>query len=174
MGSIRLHDKLGVNPRLTFYVCPCCGQEKEGQDLLLMGSRNHVSTCNSCGMRHVGGTTKNRCQNPECRSHGNFTRRELKSHERIQEPSRICGECQALMKQGIVFLSVRDGEEGKENPYRTGAMCVLKEEAVRERLPIEPEELKEQIIRKRMCFVPDEAWDMLGFPRENIDNREKG
>jgi hypothetical protein len=173
LSSIRLHEKLGVNPRLTYYVCPCCGQEKTGQDLLLMGSRNHVSTCNACGMRHIGGTTKNKCQNPDCKSIGNFTRRQLRDSEKIQVPSQICGECKELMHQGVVFISVRDGEEGKDNPYRTGSMCVLREEAVRDRLPIQPDELKEQIISKRMCFVPDAAWDMLGFPREDIDNRGK-
>ena len=40
-----------------------------------------------------------------------------------------CDKCKELMKQGIMFISVRDGESGN-NPYRTGKLAVVKEEAV--------------------------------------------
>lgn len=173
MSSIRLHDRLGVNPRLTEVCCPYCAKKHTGQDLLLLGSSNRVYTCRNCGQQHVGLPRHRKCQNADCRSVGNFDTRELTDQEKIPAGFEVCSECREYMEIGILFICVLDDDEGKENPRRTGVQCVLTEEAVRERLPIQPDELKEQIIQKRMCFVPDAAWDMLGFPRENIDNRGK-
>lgn len=75
-----------------------------------------------------------------------------------------CDKCEAYMKLGIMLLSVRNGEEGQKNPYRTGCMAVVTENAIREL--VEPA-LAEIICKKRMAFVPDETWDAVGLPREN-------
>lgn len=71
-----------------------------------------------------------------------------------------CGTCAEHMKAGVI--EVRDGEEG-ENPYRTGAMSVMRDDAVR-RL-IQPPALADDVLRRRMCFVPAAVWTMLGLPR---------
>lgn len=71
-----------------------------------------------------------------------------------------CDECQKLMAAGVMLISVRNGESGK-NPYRTGHMSVVKDEAIHRLLP---PELVEDVIRKRVAFVVDEAWDALGLP----------
>ncbi len=73
-----------------------------------------------------------------------------------------CDQCQQYMKDGIILISVRDGESGP-NPYRTGGWCVLKEAAVRKL--IQPASLVHDIIKQRVAFVPDQAWELLGLPR---------
>jgi hypothetical protein len=72
-----------------------------------------------------------------------------------------CDECSGFMKQGIIFIGVRDGEQGKDNPYRTGEWFVLKEEAVR-RMPMN-KELMKSIIKKRICFIEQEVINKLGI-----------
>ena len=38
-----------------------------------------------------------------------------------------CQECAGYMQQGIILISVKDGESGAgDNPYRTGGWCVVK------------------------------------------------
>jgi hypothetical protein len=74
-----------------------------------------------------------------------------------------CDKCKEYMKQGIILISVRDGEEN-QNPYRTGGWAVIKDEAVKR--IIQPPELVDNVLKKRMAFVPDSAWDMIGLPRE--------
>lgn len=172
MSGITLHDKLGVNPRLTYCVCPVCGKEQTGEELLLLGSRNYIDICDGCGAHHIGGVDsrhgRRTCSREGCGA-TSFTRRELSESERIPLGAKVCEECAALQKLGIIMISVRDGEEGESNPYRTGAQAVITEDAVK-RLISSPK-LLQQIIRKRMCYVPDSVWDMLGLPRANIDNR---
>ena len=68
-----------------------------------------------------------------------------------------CDKCQGHMKQGIILISVKDGESG-DNPYRTGGWCVVKEEAM---LQV----TTPKMLEKRMMFVPDSAWEQLGLPR---------
>ena len=42
-----------------------------------------------------------------------------------------CEDCQKVIDNGgIFFIEVRDGESGN-NPYRTGRLCAVKEEAVK-------------------------------------------
>ena len=80
-----------------------------------------------------------------------------------------CPECKELMKAGIMLISVRDGETGQD-PYRTGKLCVVKEEAVKRLLTGES---LEQALRMRMCFVEDRGWTKLGLPVTEFDNRGK-
>lgn len=72
-----------------------------------------------------------------------------------------CDECKKLMKEGIMFISVKDGESGN-NPYRTGKMCVIKDEAVKK---FTSPEMFEQVKKTRMAFIEDSIWDMLGLPK---------
>jgi hypothetical protein len=83
--------------------------------------------------------------------------------------SEPCPKCEKLMEMGVIFVSVKteDAEPNRDNPYRTGGWIVLKEEGVR-RLPID-DELKESILKSRFCFIPDDAWEMLGFPHGEME-----
>ena len=108
---------------------------------------------------------------------------------------RPCDECREYMDQGVILISVRDGEMEKvekdeqralaeyerlsswkrrkfafqyiPDPYRTGGWCVMKDEAI-ERMIGTPE-LRQFALQTRWLFVPDEAWDMIGLPRETDD-----
>lgn len=47
----------------------------------------------------------------------------------------LCGTCQKVIDEGgIFFIAVKDGERGI-NPYRTGQVTALKEEAVKRIFP---------------------------------------
>jgi len=72
-----------------------------------------------------------------------------------------CDECEALMRQGVLLISVRDGEQG-EDPYRTGGWCVVKDDAL---CFVSDDEVRASILRKRAAFIPDQVWDLVGLPR---------
>jgi hypothetical protein len=74
-----------------------------------------------------------------------------------------CDKCQEWMKQGILFISTKDGESG-DNPYRTGGWCVIKEEAVKG-FVTNPDVLN-SILKARVAFIEDKTWDAIGLPRE--------
>lgn len=73
-----------------------------------------------------------------------------------------CQECKEWMKKGVILISVRDGENDENNPWRTGGWVVMKEEAVRN---IFGGAVVEEVLKKRMAFVEDKAWDEVGLPR---------
>lgn len=84
-----------------------------------------------------------------------------------------CDKCKGFMAKGIIFISIRNGEPQSDNPYRTGAWCVVTEEAFR-RWPLD-EASKEDGLKSRVMFIEDGAWDKLGLPRENIpEKKEEG
>lgn len=68
-----------------------------------------------------------------------------------------CDKCKEFMKQGIIFISVRNGEQG-DNPYRTGGWIVVKEEAAKRMF-------NDDFDNNRIFFMDDETWDKIGFPR---------
>jgi len=70
-----------------------------------------------------------------------------------------CSQCKEWMALGVILASVKDGPD-KENPYRTGRIAVIKEEAAKE--------IFDNIGDSRFAFVTDEAWDELGLPREDV------
>lgn len=73
-----------------------------------------------------------------------------------------CQKCKDMMKQGVILISVRDGESG-ENPFRTGGWVVVKNMFI-ERV-FNPPELVADVLKKRVAFIPDEAWNLIGLPR---------
>jgi hypothetical protein len=68
-----------------------------------------------------------------------------------------CDECKALMKEGVMLISVKNNSD-HENPYRTGAIVVVFDEAAREAFG-------DAVVESRFAFVEDAAWDKLGLPR---------
>lgn len=70
-----------------------------------------------------------------------------------------CDKCKGHMEQGIILISVKNGEEG-DNPYRTGGWVVIREEAFSRIF-----NGCDAAIKKRVAFVPDEVWDKIGLPR---------
>lgn len=75
-----------------------------------------------------------------------------------------CESCRGHMEAGIILISVDEKKTAdKNNPYRTGGWCVIKDETIRR--VVHPAELRDTILKARMAFVPDEDWEMLGLPR---------
>ena len=74
-----------------------------------------------------------------------------------------CEECKKLMKQGIMFCSVRDGESG-DNPYRTGKLVVVKDEAVKRMVDAD---LYNKLAKSRFAFIEDSVWEQIGLPQED-------
>lgn len=64
-----------------------------------------------------------------------------------------CNECKKMIKKGIVFISVRDGEKGT-NPHRTGRILCIKEEAVKKIM-------KSYNPKNRVYFIEDSILDRL-------------
>jgi len=73
-----------------------------------------------------------------------------------------CPKCQDHMKQGVILISVRNGETGN-NPYRTGDWVVIKEEALKRF--VQPPSLLTHILKARMAFIDDQTWDFIKLPR---------
>ena len=53
-----------------------------------------------------------------------------------------------------------------QNPWRTGGWVVVKDDMIRR--AVTPPELANKILKQRVCFIPDEAWDLMGLPRGDI------
>jgi hypothetical protein len=87
-----------------------------------------------------------------------------------------CSRCQEHMKIGVILISIRDGEAAKgeeasrqnpraiPNPYRTGRVCVIRNEAA-ERLfkPDHP------ALKLKWCFVEDGGWQKMGLLTTSTD-----
>lgn len=74
-----------------------------------------------------------------------------------------CEECKKYMQMGVILISVKDNEPDKDNPYRTGGWCVVKEDAVKEIFGV-----SSVLLHSRVGFLEDEAWDKIGLPREKV------
>ena len=144
MSGVHFDRKLGLNPSLIN--CFFCGKSKA---VALLGI-------------HAGTIRKMLGMSP-----GMKAPRELVVD---QEP---CDECKDYMKEGVIFISVEDGqrENKARNPRRTGRLCVLKDEGVIEMMT--PSELRDDILKQRICFIEDSSWGALCLPTEEIDNRGK-
>ena len=75
-----------------------------------------------------------------------------------------CEKCAGYMRQGVILISVKDGDYGKDDPYRTGGFAVVTGEAIER--AVRPRELAEQILKKRVAFIEDQSWALLGLPTE--------
>jgi len=95
-GSITLHPKLGLNPRLT--VCPCCG--KDGPEIALLGIVNTIYSCRGCDIKFVG----HKC--PKCGTTCGLEKvRQLEEGERLL--GSVCDSCRE--KQATADTAVREG-----------------------------------------------------------------
>lgn len=83
-------------------------------------------------------------------------------HDKIidKEP---CPKCADLMKQGVMFLVVKDGESG-DNPARTGELHVVKDEAVKRLLEKSPE-LLASILKSRMTYIEESVARKIGMEK---------
>jgi len=43
-----------------------------------------------------------------------------------------CDKCKKIMEEGVILIEVKDGEEGSQNPFRTGYMVAFKLEVAKQ------------------------------------------
>lgn len=72
-----------------------------------------------------------------------------------------CPACTKHLKAGVAFIQVRDGEQGAD-PYRTGPVSILKDEAVRRLLP--PGPLLDAVLKSRLTYIEQATWHAIGLP----------
>jgi hypothetical protein len=65
-----------------------------------------------------------------------------------------CDECKKFMDMGIMLVEVQDGSD-RQNPYRTGKMSVIKEEAA--------QRIFKSLNGSRFAFVEHSAWEKIGL-----------
>jgi hypothetical protein len=136
MTGIVLDKKHGVNPSLE-----CCFFCNESKGIILFGklNREQREAFAKAGLSSTGEAPRS-----------------------IVLDQVPCDKCKGHMVQGIILISVRDGENG-DNPYRTGGWVVVRDRVIEEF--ISTKELRKTILAKRVAFLPDEVWDRLGLPR---------
>jgi hypothetical protein len=71
-----------------------------------------------------------------------------------------CDTCAGYMEQGVILISVREGEP-VDNPYRTGGWAVVTVEAVERWFDADT---AGRLVSRRVVFVPDAVWTALGLP----------
>lgn len=76
-----------------------------------------------------------------------------------------CDECQNYMRQGVICISVKDGETDQKNPYRTGGWAVVRDIAIERLRGVVDNKIIESILKFRFVFLEDAVWDKIGFPR---------
>ena len=135
--SILISEKHGVNPSLE--VCFICG---EAMGVALFG---HLTKPRAEAMNEAGLDV-----NPET---------DAEAPRKICRGA-ICDRCKEVMETGIFLVCVRDGEEG-DNPYRTGKVVAVTEDAVRKML--EPGEILDAALEKRMLYVEESTWRAIGL-----------
>ena len=179
-GSITLHSKLGVNPRLYTVHCPLCG--KKDEQIILLGSANYAQTCPNCKTVNIGGGEKVKiCGRVDhrvcCRCHTVLDascRKELYDWEHF-EGSQVCDECRGYMKLGIIITAVGgDGASGKPQGRPIVGFFVVKEEAVRRMFAADGplrgnDEMLKGALEHRAMYMDEEAARMLGL----FDHGEK-
>lgn len=79
--------------------------------------------------------------------------------------SEPCDECKGLMKQGVMLVSVDEEKStDNENPWRTGNVAVVRDEAVERWEELFGRDMVEHILARRFSFISDPVWEMLGLP----------
>lgn len=146
--EIRLSPKYNLNPAVS--LCFYCNEPGE---LILLGHLSYVKAVNMFGEEIA----------KKC--HG--TRDDLEAPKGVCFSQRPCATCAKHMEEGVIFISVKDDDDvDKDNPYRTGNVVVLKEEAVKR--IVKTKDILDDVLKKRVAFIPDKVWDLLGLPKGEV------
>jgi hypothetical protein len=77
--------------------------------------------------------------------------------------SAPCASCAEHIKEGVFLIEVDEEKSpDRNNPWRTGRLCVVKEEAIKRML--EPGDFLDSILKQRVAFVPSTDWAGMGLP----------
>lgn len=98
--SIRLHETLGVNPKLC--VCPRCGGENG--ELVLIGAATSIRQCPECKVHIYGGRpTFNSC--PSCKKHVHDFPIIGRVGENDKIPTSLCSGCKAEIETHMQIVA---------------------------------------------------------------------
>ena len=98
-----------------------------------------------------------------------------------EAPKRVClsrepcDKCKGYMKQGIIIVTVRDGETDMDNPYRMGGFFVVTEDMI-QRLHASsglPASWLEQVLKARFLFMEQSVAEQIGLLDEAKKHEEK-
>ena len=74
-----------------------------------------------------------------------------------------CDKCRKYMEQGIILISVKDGETDKDNPYRTGGWWVVKKKFIMR--IVKDGTFLDEILKKRVAFLEDKTCELIGLKK---------
>ena len=131
--SIRLSEKHGLNPSIT--TCFYCGKDA---GIILPGLAGEKMAKQ---MGHSDG--------------------QMPMHCGVIDMTP-CSECEDFMKKGVILIGVKDGEEGSDNPYRTGEFFVVKDRFIEDLLE-NNDKLKDTVLKQRFVFMPQAVMEMCGL-----------
>jgi len=78
-----------------------------------------------------------------------------------------CPSCAKQMETHIALIETRDGDTS-ENPYRTGRLAFVEQDAF---LKILSDEIKVEVMERKMCYIPETAWSKI-MPKENDETAQ--
>jgi transcription elongation factor Elf1 len=165
------------------WACPSCGETfgsrcPGGREQLKDGEQiETVGICSRCRellekgivVISVLGEPGDKYREWTCRCGHTFAALVQLSEDTVNlsgEKTAFCPECGKKPARGSEVKTV-----DRADPYRTGSIAVLKREAV-SRIFSDNEGVRDSIMKQGMMFLPDEAWDMLGLPRESQEDRK--
>ncbi len=120
------------------------------------------------GMETITETDKDFCGMATCFFCGEVKHLLLARVKKTLPPSACydkepCDNCKKIMEVGVIFIGVKDGEQEKkdnQNPYRTGQIIGIKEEAVKKMIN---EPLLSQVLKSRVCFIEEGVLKKMGL-----------
>jgi len=68
---------------------------------------------------------------------------------------RPCDECARLMSMGVLLIEVKDGSQKDKNPYRTGQIWVITDDAA-QRAGLDP-------VKQRFAFIEEATATLMGM-----------
>lgn len=83
--------------------------------------------------------------------------------QNMTHPTERCHTCTEALKIGIALIECRDGETDRKNPYRTGRLWVLKEDAFKGIFNGPP---ADEALKSRICFIDQQTAAAVGLDKE--------
>jgi hypothetical protein len=129
-----LDKELGLNPKVIQGLCPICGKEFDTGQIIMLGRANYKDKCPLCEQWVIGGVRAGdkcpACDTPRI-AYQPWERKKLDKGMTVPV-KRVCPDCTLMLERGVVLIEVMDGERGQD-PFRTGTLYCITDEAARER-----------------------------------------
>ena len=141
--GIKLHKKLGINARMSKQFCVICHEDKDANNLLLLGNDNQRYSCNNCSSMFIGEEVKEQTGSvtyarkcPKCKKKDSTVGEILNSGESVKVGGfQVCKDCrEKLAKElgkgqsidnAVFVVEISDNPENKEQIEFTGVYVVI-------------------------------------------------